>query len=298
MSTVGPAPSSPGSVEATPAASHDDVDRDPTVRRGLDDVRAARDGDDPVDDAAPGELHAERGEDTPRLLADGAVQPAQRQLGLLEQRHPMGRRQRGGRLGADQAGADDRHPPTRPLEAGKQLLEPCRVGVLVGDPDPGDGRPGRAQAGRPDELLERVLVELAARADLDSEPSAVEVQVDRPAVEVADAGRGKAVGGRQIRGRAANEGPLRERRAIAGQPRADQRHGDAALGQAAGARVPGDAVPDDRDMSGRAHGSLPSISSAARAGSRSRDGAGRTAGTGRSIQRYQAAPPTIAADVP
>ena len=74
--------------------------------------------------------------------------------------------------------------------------------------------------------------------------------------------------------------------------------GDAALGQAAGAGVPGDAVPDDRDMSGGAHGSLPSISSAARAGSRSRDGAGRTAGTGRSIQRYQAAPPTIAADVP
>ena len=143
-----------------------------------------------------------------------------------------------------------------------------------------------------------MLVELAARADLDSELSAVEVQVDRPAVEATDAGRGKAVGGRQIRGRAANEGPLRERRAIAGQPRADQRHRDAAVGQAAGAGVPGDAVPDDRDMSGGAHGSLPSISSAARAGSRSRDGAGRTAGTGRSIQRYQAAPPTIAADVP
>ena len=155
---------------------------------------------------------------------DGAVQPAQRQLGPLDQRDAMGRRQRGGGLGADQPGSDDRHPPTRPLEAGKKLLEPCRVGVLVGDPDSGDRGPGRAQAGRPHELLEGVLVDLAPRRALHAEPPAGEVEVDRPAVEMADAGRGEAVGRRQVRRRAAHERPLRERRAIAGQARADQRH--------------------------------------------------------------------------
>jgi hypothetical protein len=96
-------------------------------------------------------------------------------------------RQRGGGLRADQPGADDGHPPTRPLEAGKKLLEPCRVGVLVGDPDSRDRGPRRTQAGRPHKLLEDVLLDLAPGRALHAEPAAGEVEIDRPAVEMADA---------------------------------------------------------------------------------------------------------------
>ena len=206
-----------------------------------------------------------------RLGSHGAVEPAQRQLGPLDQRDAMRRRQRGGGLRPDQPGSDDGHPPTRPLEAGKKLLETCRVGVLVGNPDSGDRGPRRAQAGRPHELLEDVLVDLAPRRALHAEPPAGEVEIDRPAVEMADAGLDEAGGRRQVRRRAAQERPLRQRRPVAREARADQRHRCAALGEAARAGVAGNAVSDHRHRPRRAHGSPP----------RSRAPPGPAAGHGR-----------------
>ena len=105
------------------------------VRRGLDELRAAGTRHDPLDAAAARRTRRRALPSTALAsVRDGAVQPAQRQLGPLDQCHPMGRRQRGRGLGADQAGADDHHPPARPLEDGEAAPRAL---------------PGRRSGGRP-----------------------------------------------------------------------------------------------------------------------------------------------------
>ena len=93
------------------------------------------------------------------------------------------------------------------------------------------------------------------------------------------------------------ERALRERRAVARQTGADQRDRYAGSSEPDCTRVPGDAVADDGYGVVGGHQSPPSDSTRAiDAGWR----AARTAaerGARRSIQRYQAEPPTIAADV-